>query len=346
MRGGAPPRGVVRRRVVVRRVGWLSSTARVPGPRRDPACGARVDRAGPKHSPNGPRRPLAGRGDGCVAPSRPRLVRESDRLSKHPAVRHRRHRQEARMELSGRLATVQIGDVLQLAHQERWSGALVVRRSSREKRIFLDRGQVVGCLSDDPAEFYGRHLLIRGVLSESDLATALAWCSDHRRRLGTALRELGLLSEDEVRATLASRISDAVCDLFLWDRGVFYLAGDRPPEEEIPPRTARRLRAGDGGQPVDRRAPPNPQGVGQRPRGAAPRTALAAGRGRAAAASPGGARGRRRPRPRRALPARRRLALPFPRRGLRAVPRRGAGHRAGGLPRTSPPPASCRSSTC
>ena len=140
------------------------------------------------------------------------------------------------MELSGRLATIQIGDVLQLAHQERWSGALVVRRSSREKRIFLDRGRVTGCLSDDPAEFYGRHLLIQGALSESDLAGALAWCSEHDRRLGAALRELGLLSEDEVSATLASRIADAVCDLFLWDRGVFYLASDQPPEEEIPPR--------------------------------------------------------------------------------------------------------------
>ncbi len=140
------------------------------------------------------------------------------------------------MEFSGRLATIQFGDVLQLAHQERWSGALVVRRSSREKRIFLHHGRVAGCLSDDPAEFYGRHLLLQGALSEQDLSHALSWCSQHGRRLGEALLELGLLGEDEVRATLASRIADAVCDLFLWQRGVFYLESDLPPDEAIPPR--------------------------------------------------------------------------------------------------------------
>jgi hypothetical protein len=139
------------------------------------------------------------------------------------------------MEFSGRLATIQFGDVLQLAHQERWSGALVVRRTSREKRIFLHHGRVVGCLSDDPAEFFGRHLLLQGVLTEKELARALAWCSEHGRRLGEALRELELLSEDEVRASLASRIADAVCDLFLWDRGVFYLENDLPPDEALPP---------------------------------------------------------------------------------------------------------------
>ena len=137
------------------------------------------------------------------------------------------------MEFSGRLATIQFGDVLQLAHQERWSGGLVVRRSSREKRVFLRDGKVVGCVSDDPAEFYGRHLLLHGHLAEADLSRALAWCTEKGERLGTALRELEVLPEETVRRTLAERIGDAVCDLFLWRRGVFYLETDEPPKEEI-----------------------------------------------------------------------------------------------------------------
>jgi len=137
------------------------------------------------------------------------------------------------MEFSGRLATIQFGDVLQLAEQERWSGALVVRRSSREKRVFLQGGRIVGCLSDDPAEFYGRHLLLQGHLDEAQLAEALAWCTRHGRRLGCALRELDILPEVTVRRTLGERIIDAVCGLFLWRRGVFYLEADEPPKEEI-----------------------------------------------------------------------------------------------------------------
>lgn len=139
------------------------------------------------------------------------------------------------MEFSGRLATIQFGDVLQLAHQERWSGDLVVRRSSREKRVYLGEGKIVGCLSDDPAEFYGRYLFLNGYLDEKELARALRWCNSREQRLGTALRELGLLNRDEIRRTLAERTSDAVCDLFLWRRGVFYLESDEPPAEEISP---------------------------------------------------------------------------------------------------------------
>jgi len=137
------------------------------------------------------------------------------------------------MEFSGRLATIQFGDVLQLAHQERWSGGLVVRRSSREKRVFLRDGKVAGCISDDPAEFYGRHLLLHGHLAEADLSRALSWCTDRSERLGTALRELNILPEETIRRTLADRIADAICDLFLWRRGVFYLETDEPPHEEI-----------------------------------------------------------------------------------------------------------------
>lgn len=137
------------------------------------------------------------------------------------------------MEFSGRLGTIQFGDVLQLASQERWSGGLVVRRTSREKRVFLEAGKIVGCLSDDPAEFYGRHLLLYDHVDEAQLARALSWCQDHGRRLGTALRELEILPEARVTATLAQRTADAVCDLFLWSRGIFYLEADRPPDEEL-----------------------------------------------------------------------------------------------------------------
>lgn len=139
------------------------------------------------------------------------------------------------MEFSGRLATIQFGDVLQLANQERWSGDLVVRRSSREKRVYLDQGKVVGCLSSDPAEFYGRHLLLHDRVGESDLSRALSWCTRHGVRLGEALRELEILGEEEIRETLGQRISDAVCDLFLWQRGVFYLESDEPPELALAP---------------------------------------------------------------------------------------------------------------
>lgn len=139
------------------------------------------------------------------------------------------------MEFSGRLAAFPMGDLLQWAKNELRTGALVVRRSEREKRVYFHRGDVVGCVSDDPAEFYGQYLLVNGYLDDRSLFKALTLCTQRNVRLGTALRELKLLSSEVIQSTLRSQIADVICDLFLWPRGLFYFQAEMPAEEEILP---------------------------------------------------------------------------------------------------------------
>jgi hypothetical protein len=139
------------------------------------------------------------------------------------------------MEFSGRLQAFPPGDLLQWARNDRRTGALVVRRSSREKRVFFRDGVVVGCVSDDPGEFYGQHLLLNGRLQEGELIRALTHCARQSKRLGQALLELRILLPEAVRETLRDHIQDLVLDLFLWDRGVFYFEAGPPQEEEIAP---------------------------------------------------------------------------------------------------------------
>ncbi|HEV8578566.1 MAG TPA: DUF4388 domain-containing protein [Thermoanaerobaculia bacterium] len=139
------------------------------------------------------------------------------------------------MEFSGRLTAFPISDLLQWAKNERCTGALVIRRSEREKRIYFHAGDVVGCLSNDPAEFYGQHLLLQGFLNDDQLFRALSHCTQHKARLGVALQELGLLAPDAIQQTLRAQIEDVICDLFLWSRGIFYFQSEMPQEEEILP---------------------------------------------------------------------------------------------------------------
>jgi uncharacterized protein DUF4388 len=145
------------------------------------------------------------------------------------------------MEFSGRLAAFPMGDLLQWAKNERCTGALVVRRSEREKRVYFHAGEVVGCLSNDPAEFYGQHLVVSGHLGTDQLLQALTHCATREVRLGAALRELGLLSAAAIQQTLRRQIEELVCDLFLWERGVFYFQSELPPEEEILPEPIQSL---------------------------------------------------------------------------------------------------------
>ncbi|MFY9821653.1 MAG: DUF4388 domain-containing protein [Thermoanaerobaculia bacterium] len=139
------------------------------------------------------------------------------------------------MEFSGRLAAFPMADLLQWARNESCTGALVIRRSQREKRVYFSGGEVVSCISNDPAEFYGQYLLLHGHLDEGRLSQALSQCTTRGVRLGVALREMGLLPPEVIQRTLRAQIEDQICDLFLWQRGVFYFVAELPAEEEILP---------------------------------------------------------------------------------------------------------------
>jgi hypothetical protein len=145
------------------------------------------------------------------------------------------------MEFSGRLSAFSVGELLQWAKNERRTGSLVIRRSEREKRIYFHLGEVVACISNDPAEFYGQHLLLNGYLSHEQLFEALTDCTERGVRLGVALAERGVLEPELIQQTLRQQIEDVICDLFLWERGAFYFQAEMPQEEEILPEPIHTL---------------------------------------------------------------------------------------------------------
>lgn len=139
------------------------------------------------------------------------------------------------MEFSGRLAAFPIGDILQWAHNDRRTGALVVRRSGCEKRVFFREGEIVACYSDDAAEFFGQHLLVRGLVDEGRLIHALTVCQRGGGMLGSALVELGILTADAVSAALREHVEDQVCELFLWRNGIFYFSNEMITDDQLLP---------------------------------------------------------------------------------------------------------------
>ncbi len=137
------------------------------------------------------------------------------------------------MEFSGRLVSFPIAELLQWAHTDRRTGALVIRRTSREKRIYFDQGRIVACLTDQSSEYYGQFLLLNGYIDEVTLVACIDQCRDDKVRLGKVLEEQGVLSRKEVERTLCQHIEDLILDIFLWHRGVFFFTVEKPPAEEI-----------------------------------------------------------------------------------------------------------------
>lgn len=137
------------------------------------------------------------------------------------------------MEFSGRLASFPMAELLSWAYKERSSGALVVRRSSHEKRIYFQDGSITACLTDEPAEFYGRMLLLHGYLDQPDLLRCLSLCKSDRKRLDAVLREHHVLPAEIIESTLKQQLEDVICDIFLWRHGFFFFQADLPPVEEV-----------------------------------------------------------------------------------------------------------------
>lgn len=139
------------------------------------------------------------------------------------------------MDFSGRLTSFPVPDLLQWATNERRTGALVLRRSRREKWVSFHEGRIVGALSDDPAEFYGRYLLLYDLIDQPALLKVLGYSKENQVRLGKALCDLEILSEQQVMETLKGHIQDTVCDLFLWKHGIFYFRDEPPASSALAP---------------------------------------------------------------------------------------------------------------
>lgn len=145
------------------------------------------------------------------------------------------------MEFSGRLASFPMAELLTWAQNDRRNGSLVVRRSSREKRIFFRDGQIVACLTDDPAEFFGQFLLLNGHISQQRLLFCLSICKEQDKRLGQVLQEQGVLDLETIQQSLRCHIEDTICDLFLWQHGVFFFQTEQLSAEELLPEPIHTL---------------------------------------------------------------------------------------------------------
>ena len=137
------------------------------------------------------------------------------------------------MELSGRLKSFPIAELLQWAHNDRRNGCLVVRAAGREKRIYFRQGKIITCLTNEPSEFYGQFLLLNGYLDQDTLLRALTLFRERGQRLGAVLREEGMLSLEDIQRTLRLHMEEVICDIFLWDHGVFFFRSERPHHEEL-----------------------------------------------------------------------------------------------------------------
>ena len=117
----------------------------------------------------------------------------------------------------------------------RSTGLLVVAVGGIKKEIYVRDGQPEYVSSNVASELFGNYLVTKGVLSDGELAMALAMMPHYGGKLGDTLVGLGLLKPLEVFRHLTRQVRSKIIDVCTWNKGQFgWYGGRENPREAFP----------------------------------------------------------------------------------------------------------------
>jgi hypothetical protein len=136
---------------------------------------------------------------------------------------------------AGEFATTSPLRVLFRLMTARATGLLVVAIGGIKKEIYVRDGQPEYVSSNVASELFGNYLVGKGVLSDGELAMALAMMPHYGGKLGDTLVGLGLLKPLEVFRHLTRQVRTKIIDVCTWNKGGFgWYAGRENPREAFP----------------------------------------------------------------------------------------------------------------
>jgi PAS domain S-box-containing protein len=109
------------------------------------------------------------------------------------------------------------------------TGRLVIASDDREKELFIDKGKIISCSSNDPARFLAQRLIACGMISEEQRQKALEIQRETQLALGRILVILGALTENQLHDAMRDKVSDEIAELSSWRDAKYVFV-----EEEIP----------------------------------------------------------------------------------------------------------------
>jgi PAS domain S-box-containing protein len=109
------------------------------------------------------------------------------------------------------------------------TGRLVISSGTREKELFIERGKIISCASNDPARFLAQRLIGSGLITEEQRQKAIEIQRETQLSLGRILVILGALTENQLHDAMREKTEDEIAELFSWQDAKYVFV-----EEEIP----------------------------------------------------------------------------------------------------------------
>ncbi|HEX9460002.1 MAG TPA: DUF4388 domain-containing protein, partial [Thermoanaerobaculia bacterium] len=114
------------------------------------------------------------------------------------------------------------------ASQQR-TGRLVIASGSREKELFIEKGKIISCSSNDPSRFLAQRLISSGLITEEQRQKALEIRRETQLALGRILVILGALTENQLHDAMRRKAEEEIAELSTWTEAKYVFV-----EEEIP----------------------------------------------------------------------------------------------------------------
>lgn len=129
--------------------------------------------------------------------------------------------------MNGTLSEGLLPGILRELYVERKTGVLSFVRGEQRRALHFRKGHIVRGESSVKDEHLGETLVRNGLLSDEALARATAVVVNEGKRLGVALRELGMFEGQGLEDALALQVREIINNTFSWGEGS-YTFDERP----------------------------------------------------------------------------------------------------------------------
>jgi len=137
------------------------------------------------------------------------------------------------MLIPGTLEEYSLPEIIRLVSQTRRTGVLEIKGPTGRGRVLFRDGAICGAESSLSREPLGRKLVRSGVLSESQLWSALSRQDKSQHRLGETLVAAGLAAPEEVDSALREQVEDSIVDVLRLEPTAFSWNAEVPHESVV-----------------------------------------------------------------------------------------------------------------
>lgn len=136
--------------------------------------------------------------------------------------------------MQGSLTCEHLPDILHSLARSEESGVLQVTRELTSKHIYFGHGSIVFARSNQYSDRLGELLVREGRITRSQLADASNKLRASGQKLGAVLVQMGVLSDEDVRARVADQMRGMIRPVFSWQMGEYcFQPKDNPVSVEL-----------------------------------------------------------------------------------------------------------------